>query len=42
MGERGKRLVADKYIWRQAAQRSIQVYEWLLGSAPRPEFVILD
>lgn len=42
MGARGKRLVAEKYTWQKAAERSIQVYEWLLDEGPRPDFVVLD
>lgn len=42
MGVRGKRLVAGKYTWQKAAERSIQLYEWLLDVGPRPDFVVWD
>ena len=40
MGERGRKLVSSHYTWKQAAEMTIELYEWLLGSRPRPEFVI--
>lgn len=42
MGKRGKALVTDKYTWAQLAQKSIRLYDWLLGRAERPDFVVLD
>lgn len=42
MGERGRKLVSLHYTWKQSAQMTIELYEWLLGSGSRPEFVITD
>lgn len=42
MGERGRALVSSRYTWKQAAQMTIELYEWLLGRRERPEFVITD
>jgi len=42
MGQRGKALVAEKYTWLQAARKSLQLYDWLLGRSERPGFVIMD
>ena len=41
MGLCGKNLVAKKYTWSQSAQKSIVLYEWLLGRRQKPEFVVL-
>ena len=42
MGQRGKALVANQYTWRSAAEKTIQLYEWLLGRERRPDFVAMD
>ncbi len=42
MGQRGRTLIQSKYTWKQIAQQSILLYEWLLGRADRPDFVIID
>ncbi len=42
MGQRGKVLVAERYTWLQAAQRSLELYHWLLGRGRKPDFVITD
>lgn len=42
MGENGRKLIASKYTWRQLAQETIKLYDWLLGHSDRPDFVILD
>lgn len=39
MGERGKRLVAERYTWKESARKTILLYEWLLGQGEKPEFV---
>lgn len=42
MGKRGKALIKDEYTWAQLAQKTIRLYDWLLGRAERPDFVVLD
>ena len=39
MGERGKELVREQFLWGDAAERSLDLYNWLLGRKPRPAFV---
>jgi len=36
MGERGRRLVEEKFSWRKIARQMKEVYEWVLGGGPRP------
>lgn len=43
MGEQGKELIASKYTWPQLAQKTILLYEWLLGKVnDKPDFVHID
>lgn len=42
MGERGRRLVSAKYTWRNAAQKTLVLYRWLLGDGPTPDFIRKD
>ena len=42
MGERGRALVSSRYTWKQSAQMTIELYEWLLGRRERPAFVVMD
>jgi glycosyltransferase involved in cell wall biosynthesis len=42
MGQRGAALVAGRYTWAVVAEKSLQLYAWLLNQAPRPEFVWLE
>jgi glycosyltransferase involved in cell wall biosynthesis len=42
MGQRGRVLVANKYTWVQVAQKSLVLYQWLLGRGGQPDFVIKD
>jgi len=39
MGERGRRLVEERFSWPKIAQQMKAVYEWVLGGGPRPEWV---
>lgn len=41
MGERGRDYVR-RYDWTGIARRTIDVYRWVLGQAPRPDFVQLE
>jgi glycosyltransferase involved in cell wall biosynthesis len=40
MGDRGRRLVEAQYSWRRAALNARELYSWILGKAPKPEFVV--
>ena len=40
MGERGYSLVSEKYTWSHIAGQAYQLYQWLNGQMPRPEFVL--
>jgi glycosyltransferase involved in cell wall biosynthesis len=42
MGKRGKELVRSQYLWSAQAQKTIDLYEWLLGRKSKPDFVIID
>jgi glycosyltransferase involved in cell wall biosynthesis len=39
MGERGRRLVEERFGWAAIAQRMLAVYRWLAGDAQVPEWV---
>ena len=39
MGQNGRELVAANFTWRAAAGAMMSVYQWLLGSGPRPSCV---
>jgi len=41
MGERGRRLVEERFSWPKIAKQMKSVYEWVLGGGPKPECVIL-
>ena len=40
MGENGKLLVKDKYMWEKTTARTIELYQWVLGMSDRPDFII--
>jgi len=40
MGERGRRLVEEKFSWPRIARQMKEVYEWVLGGGPKPECVL--
>jgi glycosyltransferase involved in cell wall biosynthesis len=40
MGLRGRRLVEENYTWPAAAKKMVAVYQWMLESGPKPEWVI--
>jgi glycosyltransferase involved in cell wall biosynthesis len=42
MGQRGKKLVADKYTWDRSAQMTIELYQWLLRYRDQPRFVVTN
>jgi glycosyltransferase involved in cell wall biosynthesis len=39
MGERGRRWIAGEYSWSTLAERMVDVYNWVVGSGPRPDCV---
>jgi len=40
MGERGRRLVEERFSWPKIAQQMKAVYEWVLGGGAKPEWVL--
>jgi glycosyltransferase involved in cell wall biosynthesis len=42
MGERGRRLVAERFAWPAIARRMLEVYRWLAGAGPVPDCVRVD
>lgn len=42
MGRNGKKLIESKYTWPQLAQKTLNLYKWILKKGERPDFVILD
>ncbi|WCL51246.1 glycosyltransferase [Leptospira sp. GIMC2001] len=42
MGRRGRLLMLEKYTWTKVAKQSLELYNWLLGRASRPNFVFID
>ena len=42
MGGRGRTLVEKEFTWKAAADKTLITYEWILGLANRPDFIIAD
>ncbi|MCK4375943.1 MAG: glycosyltransferase [Candidatus Brocadiae bacterium] len=42
MGQRGRRMIEERYTWDRVAGQMIQVYEWLLNGGNRPPCVVID
>ena len=42
MGARGKDLVRSRYSWEASARQTFMLYEWLLGRADAPDFVVME
>lgn len=42
MGERGRRLVCERFAWPRIGDGMKQVYEWVLGGGPPPACVVSD
>lgn len=42
MGERGRRLIEERYSWPVIGRDMLAAYEWLLGKREKPNTVILD
>jgi glycosyltransferase involved in cell wall biosynthesis len=41
MGENGRKLVADHFIWEDIVKQTLELYEWLLYGGQHPSFVEL-
>jgi poly(glycerol-phosphate) alpha-glucosyltransferase len=39
-GARGRRLVEERYLWSEIAQKMAAVYDWVLGTGPRPGCIL--
>ena len=39
MGERGRRLVEERFTWKKIAGQMDGVYDWVLGGGTPPDFV---
>ena len=42
MGQNGLELVRSQYLWKDQAQKTLDLYDWLLGRQTRPDFVTTD
>ncbi len=40
MGKRGRKLMEDEYSKESVARKTREVYEWILGKAEKPDFII--
>lgn len=40
MGQRGKNLVEEKFLWPRIAKQMLQFYHWLIDEAEKPDYVI--
>ncbi|MDN7152352.1 glycosyltransferase [Paraburkholderia sp. WS6] len=40
VGERGRALVVERFVWSYVAQQMASVYRWLIGDGERPDFVV--
>jgi glycosyltransferase involved in cell wall biosynthesis len=41
MGNHGYDLVRSQFLWESQGQKSLELYEWLLGRRAKPDFVII-
>jgi glycosyltransferase involved in cell wall biosynthesis len=41
MGNQGRTLVRNRFLWSHIAEQTIELYRWLLGYRSRPSFVVL-
>jgi poly(glycerol-phosphate) alpha-glucosyltransferase len=39
MGERGRKLVAERFAWSEISNQTNQLYQWMLGGGPKPACV---
>jgi glycosyltransferase involved in cell wall biosynthesis len=40
MGQRGRTLVEEKYLWDKTTGRTIELYRWLLYGGSKPDFIL--
>lgn len=40
MGQKGRNLIEDKYLWDKTTNRTITLYHWLLHGGSKPDFVL--
>ena len=40
MGQHGRQLVEGRYAWSPIGKSMVQVYQWMLGRAPKPDSII--
>ena len=40
MGQRGRTLVENKYLWDKTTVRTIELYRWILNGGRKPDFVL--
>jgi glycosyltransferase involved in cell wall biosynthesis len=40
MGERGRTLVEEKYLWNKTTLNTIELYEWVINGGVKPDFFI--
>jgi glycosyltransferase involved in cell wall biosynthesis len=40
MGQKGRTLIRDKYLWDKTTKRTITLYHWLLHGGRKPDFVL--
>lgn len=39
MGARGRKLIEERYMWPALIQKHVALYDWILGTGPRPDFI---
>jgi len=40
MGQRGKELVEEKFLWPRVAKQMLGFYHWLIDEAEKPDYVL--
>jgi poly(glycerol-phosphate) alpha-glucosyltransferase len=41
LGDNGRQLVSERFTWPQVAKQMQEVYAWVLGQGPKPDFVFV-
>jgi glycosyltransferase involved in cell wall biosynthesis len=39
MGDRGRKLIEERYMWPAIIQKHIELYKWICGGGQRPDFI---
>ena len=42
MGERGRQLIQEKYLWENISIKSIQLYDWVINGGTKPDFFLVE